>query len=292
MVMKSFPFPLSAPARPGLLVLCIALAACTTTVKQGIAPIQPMTASSSTLSPEAEIHIADSALQSGNVDLATNIYTQVLQTNPTSVPGLTGLGDTLYAVGDYTRAVVYYDKALALDSKNLPAMLGDARVAIRQRRLDDAVTAYRKILKLSPNNPLAAAGLGTALDMQGNHDEAQAVLRAALQATPGDPRLETNLGLSLIMAGKPREGANVLLDVTHFPAAPPEAREDLALAYGLLGNNAAAEEILDADLPKQSAQDNLRYYAAQRQRLGQAQDSSTPQALQKELAADTGEKSP
>jgi Flp pilus assembly protein TadD len=292
MVMKSFSFPRALPATPGLLVLCIALAACTTTVKQSAEPIQPMTSGTSTLSQESELHIADTALQSGNIDLATNIYTQILQANPASVPGLTGLGDTLYAVGDFTRAVVYYDKALAIDPKNLPAMLGDARAAIRQRRLDDAVAAYQKILQLSPNNPLAAAGLGAALDMQGNHDAAQAALRAALQAAPGDPRLETNLGLSLIMAGKPREGANVLLDVTHFPAAPPEAREDLALAYGLLGNNAAATEILEADLPKSSVQDNLRYYGIQRQRLAKAQDASRAQSPQKELAADTGQKTP
>ena len=290
--MKSSLFPRAFPVRPALFVLCIALSACTTTVRQHIEPIQPASSGSSTLSQEGELHIADTALHSGNIDLATNIYTQVLQANPASVPGLTGLGDTLYTVGDYTRAVVYYDRALAIDPKNLPALLGNARAAIRQRRLDNAVTAYRKILQLAPNDPLAAAGLGAALDMQGNHDAAQAALRAALQANPGDPRLETNLGLSLIMAGKPREGANVLLDVTHFPAAPPEAREDLALAYGLLGNNAAAQEILEADLPKSSAQDNLRYYAMQRQRLGKPQDASPSPSSRKEFAADTGQKMP
>lgn len=79
--------------------------------------------------------------------------------------------------------------------------------------------------------------------------------------------LSVNLGLSLILSGNPREGANVLLDVTRYPAAPSQARQDLALAYGMLGNTEAAAEILSQDLPKASVQDNLRFYAIQRARL-------------------------
>jgi len=261
--------------RLGAAVTFLVLAACTTTVKHGIGAVQPVSGPA-TLSQDGELHVAEAALQSGNVDLATTIYTQVVEANPESVRALTGLGDTLYLEGDNTRANVYYDKVLTLDPKSLPAMLGDARVAIRQRRLDDAVAGYRRVLAQYPNEAMAAAGLGTALDMQGHHDEAQSVLRAALRVNRGDPRLETDLGLSLIMAGKPREGANVLLDVTHFPAAPPEARQDLALAYGLLGNDGAATEILDVDLPKGTARDNLRYYALQRQRLAHIEAQAVP----------------
>ncbi|SDD59324.1 tetratricopeptide repeat protein [Paraburkholderia lycopersici] len=260
----------AAARRLGTAVSLLVLAACSTTVKQSIGPVEPVS-SPTTLSLKGELHVAEAALASGNLDLATTIYMQIVRSHPDSVPGLTGLGDTLYAEGDHTRANVYYDKALSLEPQALPAMTGKARVAIRQRRLDDAIAGYRRVLALSPNDPMAAAGLGTALDMQGHHDEAQSVLRSALQTNPGDPRLETDLGLSLVLGGKPREGVNVLLDVTRFPAAPAEARQNLALAYGMLGNDDAAEEILNADLPKKSTQDNLRYYAMQRMRLAKAQ---------------------
>jgi len=260
----------AAVCRLGAVAALLALAACTTTVKQSSGPVQPVSGPA-TLSLKGELHVAEAALESGNVDLATTIYMQIVQANPDSVPGLTGLGDTLYVQGDYTRANVYYNKALSIDPNALPAMTGNARVAIRQRRLDDAIAGYWRVLAKAPNDPMAAAGLGTALDMQGHHDEAQAILRNALRENPGDPRLETNLGLSLVLGGKPREGVNVLLDVTRFPAAPAEARQNLAMAYGMLGNNEAAEKILDADLPKKSTQDNLRYYAMQRVRLAEVQ---------------------
>jgi Flp pilus assembly protein TadD len=257
-----------APRAAAVLIVACVASACTTTVQTQTSNIRPVPGSSS---PTAvtELRIAESALESGNMDMATTLYQKIVTANPRSVEGLTGLGNTLYAVGDYTRAGVFYGKASEIDHAAPAPLIGLARVAIHQRRFDDAIATYHRVLAESPDDPLAAAGLGAALDMKGNHDEAQAVLRDGLKRNPGDTSLSVNLGVSLILAGKPREGANVLLDVTRFPAAPPQARQDLALAYGLLGNDDAAAEILGRDMPKSSVQDNLRYYQLQRERAGQ-----------------------
>ncbi|CAM2152898.1 conserved exported protein of unknown function [Pararobbsia alpina] len=243
-----------------------ALTACTTTVVTHAPEVRPVTENSNP-SSVSEIRIADSALASGNIQLATSLYQKLVAADPKSVPGLTGLGDTLYAVGDFTRSGVQYERALQVDPTFYPAMLGAARVAIKQRRLDDAIVQYRKIETLRPNDALACAGLGTALDLNGDHAAAQAEFRRGLKANPGDPTLSVNLGMSLILAGNPREAVNVLLDVTRYPAAPREATQDLALAYGMLGNTEAASEILGEDMPKATVEDNLRFYAFQRERI-------------------------
>lgn len=248
------------------LAIVALLAACTTTVVTHAPELHPVTENSNP-SSVSEQHIAESALASGNVQLATTIYEKMVVANPKSVAGLSGLGDTLYAVGDFTRADVQYQRALQIDPASYPSMLGAARVAIRQRRLDDAIALYRKIQALKPGDSLTCAGLGTALDLNGDHAQAQAEFRRGLKANPGDPGLSVDLGMSLILSGNPREAVNVLLDVTRYPAAPPEATQDLALAYGMLGNTEAASEILSTDLPKASVEDNLRFYAFQRARM-------------------------
>lgn len=242
-----------------------ATSACTTTVKR-VPDIQPVSRNSSP-STMSETRIAETALEGGNIELARTLYAKLVEANPDSVPGLAGLGDTLYAVGDFTRAGVYYAHANRIAPDAEHPLIGLGRVAIHQRRFDDAIASYRTILDRTPNDALAAAGLGTALDLKGQHKAAQDVLRAALVANPGDPMLCINLGLSLVLGGNPREGANVLLDVTRFPDAPPQARQNLALAYGMLGNNEAAAAILSQDLPKSSVQDNLRYYDMERAAL-------------------------
>jgi len=243
----------------------VAVSACATT-EQASSQQHPVTRNTSPSTMD-ELHIAEVSLDSGNLDVATTLFEKIVAADPHSVPGLTGLGDTLYAVGDYTRARVYYERALQVEPNATAPMIWVARVSIHQRRFDDAIATYHKILALTPSDPLASAGLGVAMDLQGNHAGAQAVLREALNANPGNPTLSINLGLSLTLSGDPRDGANVLLDVTRFPGAPPEARQDLALAYGLLGNTDAAAAILGQDLPKASVQDNLRFYALQRERM-------------------------
>jgi Flp pilus assembly protein TadD len=252
--------------------LLFVMSACTTTTVQHATDVRPVTHNSDP-SDMSELHIASTALESGNIDLATTLFQKVVVADPKSVAGLTGMGNTLYTVGDFTRAGVYYDRASEIEPTAISPKIGIARVAIHQRRLDDAIAMYRKVLVEAPDNVLACAGLGAALDLKGDHAAAQAELRSALASHPGDPMLSINLGLSLIMGGDAREGANVLLDVTRFPAAPPQAIQDLALAYGMLGNTAAASEILEHDLPKASVDDNLKFYEIQR---GQAASQAVP----------------
>lgn len=242
--------------------MLVATTGCTTTT-QHVSEMRPVMRNSSP-GTMGELRIAETALDSGNIELATTLFNKVVQADPKSVSGLTGLGNTLYAVGDFTRAGVYYQRASSFEPTAAAPLIGVARVAIHQRRFDDAISTYRDILTRTPDDPMASAGLGAALDLKGDHAGAQVILRQALKANPGDPLLSVNLGLSLVLGGNPREGANVLLDVTRYPGAPPQARQNLALAYGLLGNTEAAAEILGRDLPNASVKDNLRFYELQR----------------------------
>ncbi len=249
--------------------LLLTLSACSTTTETNRSPITGLHATplNSTPSRASELHLADVALNAGDVSMATTIYQRIVQADPNSLEGTIGLGSSLYAVGDFTRAGVLYDRARQIDPNAIAPLAGIGRVAIRQRRFDDAINAYRQILTKVPNNAMASAGMGVAMDMKGDHTGAQAVFRQALTANPGDPTLNIDLGLSLVLGGNAREGVRVLLDVSRFPDAPPQARQDLALAYGMLGDNSAASQILSSDLSKADIDNNLRFYTYQRARM-------------------------
>ncbi|CAB3964136.1 tetratricopeptide repeat protein [Burkholderia aenigmatica] len=217
--------------------------------------------------PQAELRIADSALAGGNVDLASTLYEKVLAKHPDSLAARLGLGDVNYRAGDLERARILYDEAQRQAPAELGPRLGLARVALRQRRLDEAAQRYRDLLAAQPNHPLAAEGLGTVLDLQGRHADAQVVYRDALRAHPDAQGLRVDLGLSLVLSNRPREGVNVLLDVAGLPSAPWQARQNLAFAYGVLGNTDSAKKLLAADMPASAVADNLRFYQAVRARL-------------------------
>jgi Flp pilus assembly protein TadD len=225
--------------------------------------------------PMSDLRLADSALASGSTELASNLYEKALKAEPNSIEAQLGLADSTYQSGEHAR--VLYARAASAAPANPGPQLGLARVALRQRRLDDAAALYHTLVTEHPDSAVAAEGLGTVLDLQGHHDEAQTIYRAALHVHPEAQGLTTNLGLSLILANKPREGANVLLDIAGLANAPPQARQNLALAYALLGNTNAAKQILQADLPPASVEDNLRFYQLLRTKLA-ASDARLPDA--------------
>ncbi|AXF23903.1 hypothetical protein CUJ89_26400 [Burkholderia pyrrocinia] len=226
--------------------------------------------------PQAEMRIADSALAGGNVDLAGTLYEKVLAAHPDSLAACLGLGDVNYRTGNLERARILYAQAQQQAPAELGPQLGLARVALRQRRLDEAAQRYRQLLAAQPNHPLAAEGLGTVLDLQGRHADAQGVYREALRAHPDAQGLRVDLGLSLVLSNRPREGVNVLLDVAGLPDAPWQARQNLAFAYGVLGNTDSAKKLLSADLPASAVDDNLRFYQAVRARLASRAAGGAP----------------
>ena len=232
-----------------------------------------------------DLRIAESALDSGDTALAISLFERTLKADPHSLPAELGLADAIYQTGDLPRAGVLYGQVAAAAPDDPRAQLGLARVALRERRLDDAVARYRRLLQSHPDNATVAEGLGAALDLKGEHAKAQAVYRAALARHPEVQGLKTDLGLSLILDRRAREGANVLLDVAGLPDAPAQARQNLALAYGVLGNGEAAKRILTTDLPEASAEDNLRFYQNLRARWADPAAAPTPSGAQAHASA-------
>ncbi|MGF6768445.1 Flp pilus assembly protein TadD [Paraburkholderia sp. GAS199] len=257
------------------LLAITALGACGSSPRAQIPMARPTVLNSSP-STASEMHIANTALQGGNVQMAASIYERELAAHPDSTEALLGLADTLYLAGDMNRARSMYERAGAIAKGARGPRIGLARVAVHERRFADAIELYQPLVAANPADAVAWAGLGAAYDLSGRHHDAQDAYRRGLETTPGDVALRSNLGLSLILDGQPREGANLLLDVANGPSAPPQARQNLALAYGVLGNDEAAGRILSIDLPKGSVNDDLRYYSAVRDLLAKQAPADKP----------------
>lgn len=216
----------------------------------------------------SDLRIADSALQGGDLDVAMSIYARLTQSHPDMIEAWMGLGDARFLTGEMEAARLMYTEVLErFPQQQLNARLGLARIALRQRHISTAIGHYQAILQQSPDQPLALAGLGVAYDLSGNAVQAQATYRRGLTAYPDHAALRVNLGLSLALAGQPREAVNILLGTSGVSSQLPQERNNLALAYGLLGRDDAAESILMTDQPRSVAQDNIEFYRYLRERL-------------------------
>ncbi len=222
-----------------------------------------------TLSHASDQRLADSALDGGNPDIAISLYKKILMRTPGDQHALLGLANALFQVNNLEQARQVFLQIESLAPGQLDAELGLARIAVRQRQFAGAISRYQAILQRMPDSLPATAGLGVAYDLQGSHTLAQATYRQALPGHPDELGPRNDLGLSLILSLDLRQAIAELLKIVDNPAAPVQARHNLALAYGLLGNQSAAERALAGELAPTQVQANLRYYRTLRERLAQ-----------------------
>src|SRR5262249_22671697 len=159
-----------------------------------------------------------------------------------------GLADVLYRLGDFRGANDVYAQALRLDPANDEAMRNMGKTLVALDRPKEAVDQYRVAMVRQPRDPRVLNGLGVALDMTGDHRAAQQNYYAAQRAAPDDVNVQYNLGLSLALSGDFTPSLATLEPLVSSPRATPRNRQNLALVYGLMGNEERAVYYARQDL--------------------------------------------
>jgi len=222
----------------------------------------------------SELRIAESALYSGETQIARSLYSELSLNYPNNPEVWLGLGNAYYLDNELELAQGAYIQAENLAPSDADPKLNLARIAIRMRDFNRAEEKIRAVLATDPTHPVALASLGVIFDLTNQPELAQQTYRKGLEANPGNEALRSNLGLSLALNGKAREAVNVLLGHTGVSNSLPQARENLALAYGLLGRDDAAEEILLGSQPRGQVLDNLEFYRYLRAHLSPYSDNT------------------
>ncbi len=213
----------------------------------------------------ALMNVAERTSQSGDDATAVSLFREAHNQNPRDPAPLIGMGAALSRLGAYEQAAEAYRQAIDLPGSEAEARrgLGNALVA-----LDRPALAIEQLLASIGLKKDARTynGLGVAYDMQGEHAHAQAMYRAGLALKPGNLALENNLGLSLAASHDYREAIDVLSKAAGSTEAGPRERNNLALAYGLVGDMTSAARIARRDMDAAAVEKNLAMYAALRAR--------------------------
>jgi predicted CXXCH cytochrome family protein len=123
---------------------------------------------------------------------------------------LANLGNLYSSRGETTRAEDAYRKAIALDSRFVPAYANLADLYRVGRRDADAERALRDGLRVVPNTATLREALGLTLVRQGKRREALAEFEAAVKAAPDDPRHTYIYAVALHDAGRRAEAVRLL----------------------------------------------------------------------------------
>ncbi|MCW5744623.1 MAG: tetratricopeptide repeat protein [Alphaproteobacteria bacterium] len=209
---------------------------------------------------ESLMRIADGARQGTDPMAAVPIYRQAHDMNPKAPEPMIGIGQTMLFSGNAPEAAAAFQDALKVSPGNVDARrgLGAALIAMSQPEL--ALAQYEAAAQAEPGDPRAQNGAGVALDLLGRPADAQGRYEAALRADPRYLPARNNYGLSLISAGRYPEAIEILAPAAGSSGATVQTRGNLALAYGLQGDDKQALRWLRADMDEPSAHRYLAYF--------------------------------
>lgn len=113
--------------------------------------------------------------------------------------------------GHWDKAASEYDKALKLDSKYLPALVGYAHLKDGHADFDGATKLYQKAIKLHPKEAGLYNDLGMSYQRRGMLKESAQSLSKAIELRPDRKLYRNNLATVLVDLGKPQEALNQLV---------------------------------------------------------------------------------
>jgi Flp pilus assembly protein TadD len=168
----------------------------------------------------------------------------------------------LRELGRFDQAAEMASKVLLVQPTNVEAMLENGRAHIARGHAFYGIAALEQARNARPGDWRAWSLLGTAYEQVRRPDDARAAWAQALAISPDNPDVLTNMAISAMTRGDAAGAEPLLRRAAAQPGASLKVRLNLAMALGLTGNMAEAEQMLRRDLPPEAADRNLEWLRA------------------------------
>lgn len=174
---------------------------------------------------------------------------------------------TIELASFYTRnnrpdsAVNILDKAYMANPGDTDLMRAYANSLISAGRAQSALELLDKSIASGTTNGYVYNSRGVALDTLGQYKQAQQSYQKAMSLSPSDEAdFKTNLSMSYILSGEYHTAIETLEPMMKTKGSTPQSRQNLALAYGLIGDMETAMRIGSKDISLKEMKENIRFY--------------------------------
>src|ERR1051326_5444180 len=133
-----------------------------------------------------ELDQASQAFEQGRYEEARKAYEHVTQQDPGSIRGWTGLGWSLWQLGQRDRAMKIWNDLLKVSPNEPRILLALAQAHEQNGNNDEALAYYERVLKTKFEPHDAHVGRARVLERMGNPAAAEPDLKEALRLEPGD----------------------------------------------------------------------------------------------------------
>lgn len=168
-------------------------------------------------------HKANSLITPSSIISITTGRASTLGSSATRAEDIRKIGDTYIDAMDYTEAVNYYTKALAV--KSSPYIYNNLGLAYENlQKLSDAKKYYREALQMDPEYSISIRNIALLFSKAGNYDSAFYFLRRRLLSNPNDIG---NLSFMLSNFAKLKQSDSISVYVKKLETVKTENATDL-----------------------------------------------------------------
>ena len=193
--------------------------------------------------PQMRYAWAFSLAQSGQPQQA-NAILQKLTAQPLSADMLLAVGEVYSGLGNYSRALVCFQKAIQQNPTIKKAHDDAGSALLRLDRATEAIPELEAELKISPGEPDTQYRLASALLQTSQQGQAITVLRSLVSAHPDHARARYDLGKQLLETGNTEEAIANLEAAVKLDSEHDYIHYQLQAAYRKAGRTEDAEREL------------------------------------------------
>jgi Flp pilus assembly protein TadD len=214
------------------------------------------------------VKLAERLRGNGDIPGAMDFYQRAIERDPNDPKAYLALADLLEKQNNQEAAEKLLDEATQTIPRHKELMQSYGRLLMKMQKYDFAKDQFERVLMQDEQDAKALNGLAVAEDYLGNHDGALAAFQKAFAAHPDDLNTRSNLGFAYILRGELAPALDVLTPIEKEKEATAAMRQNLALAYGLLGQEEDAKRVARMDLTGKELKNNLAYYKEKRSQYG------------------------
>lgn len=194
--------------------------------------------------------------QAARYQEAIEPFTKVTELQPDSLFGYQQLGAAYQGLLDYDRALMNYERALAI-RPNPQVFSNIGAIHHLKGEFQRAVDSYRKALELRPNSHTTWRNLGDAYRRLGeagqareSYERALTLISSELKVDPSDPGNVSLLAVYLAKVGRHAEAKTRIVDAQRMAGNDPNVLFRAAVVHSLSGRSVEAIETLEAALAR------------------------------------------
>jgi len=197
------------------------------------------------LTIEEAFNLAVKNYLEGRLDIAQELYNQVLKINPNHLGALNNLGLLFKKINLIQKAKDCYEKVIEIDPFHTVAYFNLGNVLAGLEEIQKAKECYEKAIKIDPNYVNAHYNLGNLLKKLGENLKAKECYEKAIEIDPNHINIHYNLGVIFQELKENQKAKDCYKKTIEINPNYADAHNNLGLVFKELGEKQKAKDCFE-----------------------------------------------